>query len=236
MCTKNGPSGVTPDFQRWRSALTSGERQASEIPEQPFERPKELVDHVLVMRPDIDGPRAREPWREERLGSIWCERLNGPRPDGCPQACIIRAPSVGIAQRLVRLDNFSKPLRRRTRTRIWMVLADESAEGASDRRCISGRRDAENHVIVHRLDPLSRNSTVGSLVRSLCAESTIDSSPPPAGGCDPGLRIHLSRCHTAFEVARPMSESATAVACPSCGSSNTERTWSTVFAKTSRKS
>jgi putative FmdB family regulatory protein len=43
-------------------------------------------------------------------------------------------------------------------------------------------------------------------------------------------------CHKTFEVARPMSESDSAAPCPSCGSTNTERTWSTVFAKTSRKS
>jgi putative FmdB family regulatory protein len=42
--------------------------------------------------------------------------------------------------------------------------------------------------------------------------------------------------HRTFSVTRPMSEAASAAACPSCGSSNTERTWSTVFAKTSRKS
>jgi len=43
-------------------------------------------------------------------------------------------------------------------------------------------------------------------------------------------------CHTTFELARPMSESAAPASCPSCGSTNTERTWSAVFAKTSRKS
>jgi putative FmdB family regulatory protein len=43
-------------------------------------------------------------------------------------------------------------------------------------------------------------------------------------------------CNKTFEVARPMSESAAGASCPSCGSTNTERTWSTVFAKTSRKS
>ena len=43
-------------------------------------------------------------------------------------------------------------------------------------------------------------------------------------------------CHKTFEVARPVSESAARTSCPTCGSHNTERTWSSVFAKTSKKS
>jgi putative FmdB family regulatory protein len=43
-------------------------------------------------------------------------------------------------------------------------------------------------------------------------------------------------CDKTFEVARPISESSSKATCPSCGSSNTERIWSAVFAKTSRKS
>jgi putative FmdB family regulatory protein len=43
-------------------------------------------------------------------------------------------------------------------------------------------------------------------------------------------------CHKTFEVARPMSESGAGASCPSCGSTNTTRTWTSVFAKTSKKS
>ncbi len=44
-------------------------------------------------------------------------------------------------------------------------------------------------------------------------------------------------CQKAFEVARPISEArATDVKCPSCGSGRVDRTWSHVYAKTSKKS
>ena len=43
-------------------------------------------------------------------------------------------------------------------------------------------------------------------------------------------------CHKAFELARPMSEAAATVTCPACGSTHVERTWSQIFAKTSKKS
>jgi putative FmdB family regulatory protein len=44
-------------------------------------------------------------------------------------------------------------------------------------------------------------------------------------------------CQKAFELTRPMSEShATDLKCPSCGSSNVGRTYSHVYAKTSKKS
>jgi putative FmdB family regulatory protein len=43
-------------------------------------------------------------------------------------------------------------------------------------------------------------------------------------------------CHKAFEIVRPMSESATAPACPACGSTHVERTYSQVYARTSKKS
>lgn len=43
-------------------------------------------------------------------------------------------------------------------------------------------------------------------------------------------------CNKTFEIARPISESSGAASCPSCGSSKTERTWSSVFAITSKKS
>jgi putative FmdB family regulatory protein len=44
-------------------------------------------------------------------------------------------------------------------------------------------------------------------------------------------------CQKAFEIVRPMSESSsTNVTCTHCGSANVERTWSTVYAVTSKKS
>ncbi len=43
-------------------------------------------------------------------------------------------------------------------------------------------------------------------------------------------------CHKSFEVTRPMSESTAGASCPACGSHNVERTWSSVIAKTSKKS
>lgn len=44
-------------------------------------------------------------------------------------------------------------------------------------------------------------------------------------------------CQKSFELTRPMSEShATDVHCPSCGGTHVERTYSQVFAKTSKKS
>jgi len=44
------------------------------------------------------------------------------------------------------------------------------------------------------------------------------------------------KCDKAFEISRSMTEADRNVTCPSCGSSETERTYSSVFAKTSRKS
>ena len=43
-------------------------------------------------------------------------------------------------------------------------------------------------------------------------------------------------CHKSFEVVRPMSEVSKSVACPHCGSTNVQRSWSSVFAVTSKKS
>ena len=44
-------------------------------------------------------------------------------------------------------------------------------------------------------------------------------------------------CDKPFEISRPMTDAATQdVKCPSCGSTQTERTYSTVYAKTSKKS
>jgi putative FmdB family regulatory protein len=44
-------------------------------------------------------------------------------------------------------------------------------------------------------------------------------------------------CHKTFEVTHPISQKATGpAACPNCGSKKTERTWSSVFAITAKKS
>ena len=44
-------------------------------------------------------------------------------------------------------------------------------------------------------------------------------------------------CQKTFEIVRPMSESSSAnVKCAHCGSTKVERTWSTVYAVTSKKS
>jgi putative FmdB family regulatory protein len=43
-------------------------------------------------------------------------------------------------------------------------------------------------------------------------------------------------CQKPFEVVRSMSESATTPVCPGCGSARVDRTYSNVYAKTSKKS
>lgn len=43
-------------------------------------------------------------------------------------------------------------------------------------------------------------------------------------------------CHQTFEITRPITEAGGTVACPKCGSKKIERTWSSVFAVTSKKS
>ncbi len=43
-------------------------------------------------------------------------------------------------------------------------------------------------------------------------------------------------CHKPFELARPMSEATATVTCPACGSTQVDRTYSQVYAKTSKKS
>ena len=44
-------------------------------------------------------------------------------------------------------------------------------------------------------------------------------------------------CHKTFELSRPVSEAANISApCPHCGSKDTERIWSNVFAITGKKS
>lgn len=44
-------------------------------------------------------------------------------------------------------------------------------------------------------------------------------------------------CHKTFEVSRPISERGIgSEPCPKCGSKKTERTWSSVFAITAKKS
>jgi putative FmdB family regulatory protein len=44
-------------------------------------------------------------------------------------------------------------------------------------------------------------------------------------------------CEKTFEIVRPMSEAGTGdVKCPSCGSTRADRIWSSVYAKTSKKS
>ena len=53
----------------------------------------------------------------------------------------------------------------------------------------------------------------------------------------PVYEFTCPKCHKTFEISRPISEAATAPpSCPSCGSQNTERTWSSVFAITAKKS
>jgi putative FmdB family regulatory protein len=52
----------------------------------------------------------------------------------------------------------------------------------------------------------------------------------------PVYEFNCHDCHKTFEVTRPMSESTAGASCPACGSHNVERTWSSVIAKTSKKS
>lgn len=54
----------------------------------------------------------------------------------------------------------------------------------------------------------------------------------------PVYEYRCQDCHAPFELTRPMSESASTrdVRCPACGSEHVERKYSTVFAKTSKKS
>lgn len=44
------------------------------------------------------------------------------------------------------------------------------------------------------------------------------------------------KCDKPFEVNRSIDDAAATAKCPSCGSTETERMYSTVYAKTSRKS
>jgi putative FmdB family regulatory protein len=43
-------------------------------------------------------------------------------------------------------------------------------------------------------------------------------------------------CHKPFQIVRPISESTATPTCPSCGSVHVDRTYSNVYAKTSKKS
>jgi putative FmdB family regulatory protein len=43
-------------------------------------------------------------------------------------------------------------------------------------------------------------------------------------------------CEKTFEMRRPMAEATANVKCPSCGSARTDRIYSSVYAKTSKKS
>jgi putative FmdB family regulatory protein len=43
-------------------------------------------------------------------------------------------------------------------------------------------------------------------------------------------------CQKPFEIVRPMSEAATVPTCPACGSTRVDRTYSHVYANTSKKS
>jgi len=43
-------------------------------------------------------------------------------------------------------------------------------------------------------------------------------------------------CQKTFEIVRPISEASTSVTCPHCGSTDVQRSWSRVFAVTSKKS
>lgn len=52
----------------------------------------------------------------------------------------------------------------------------------------------------------------------------------------PVYEFTCQECHKHFEVVRPMSEISKSVACPHCGSTNVQRSWSSVFAVTSKKS
>lgn len=44
------------------------------------------------------------------------------------------------------------------------------------------------------------------------------------------------KCGREFEVSRSMTETSSTASCPSCGSQETERVYSSVYAKTSKKS
>jgi putative FmdB family regulatory protein len=53
----------------------------------------------------------------------------------------------------------------------------------------------------------------------------------------PVYEYTCQNCQKTFSISRPISEAASGGgACPSCGSSNTERTWSSVYAITGKKS
>ena len=53
----------------------------------------------------------------------------------------------------------------------------------------------------------------------------------------PVYEFSCQDCHKDFEISRPISEATTGSApCPNCGSKKTERTWSSIFAITGKKS
>lgn len=63
--------------------------------------------------------------------------------------------------------------------------------------------------------------------------------PPVHGPEEEPLPVYeflCADCQKTFEVARPVSQSASEVTCPSCGSHKVERRWTSVFAVTSKKS
>jgi len=53
----------------------------------------------------------------------------------------------------------------------------------------------------------------------------------------PVYEFRCQKCRKSFEIRRPISKApAGSVPCPRCGSKKTERTWSSVFAITAKKS
>jgi putative FmdB family regulatory protein len=51
----------------------------------------------------------------------------------------------------------------------------------------------------------------------------------------PVYEFTCETCHKNFEVVRPVSEVSKSVACPHCGSTEVQRSWSRVFVVTSKK-
>jgi len=52
----------------------------------------------------------------------------------------------------------------------------------------------------------------------------------------PVYEFTCTKCRKTFEVLRPISKVPHTATCPKCGSKKTERTWTSVFAVTSKKS
>jgi putative FmdB family regulatory protein len=52
----------------------------------------------------------------------------------------------------------------------------------------------------------------------------------------PVYEFTCQNCQKYFEIVRPISEASQSVACPQCGSTDVQRSWSRVVAVTSKKS